>query len=54
MANAEPTKEIKLTLTEEQKQQIKNESGRDASAISFTVDELEARVTPRSFYPTAE
>jgi hypothetical protein len=54
MSNVDPTKEIKLALTDEQKKQIKNESGHEASAISFTVEELEARVTPRSLYPEAE
>ena len=47
MANVEPTKDIKLSLTEEQKKQIKQESGHEASSISFSVEELEARVTPR-------
>jgi hypothetical protein len=47
MANVEPTKEVKLTLTEEQKKQLKQQTGQDASAISFSVEELEERVTPR-------
>lgn len=47
MANVEPTKEVKLTLTEEQKKQLKEQTGQDASAISFSVEELEERVTPR-------
>ena len=43
----EPNREVKLTLTEEQKKVVKEESGHEASAITFTVEELEARVTPR-------
>lgn len=44
----DPNREVKLTLTEEQKKIVKDESGHEASAITFTVEELEARVTPRT------
>ena len=42
-----PEKEIKLTLTEEQKKQVKEQTGHEASAITFQVEELEQRITPR-------
>lgn len=48
MANQEPTREPKPTLTDEQKKQIKQESGKDAGEVSFNVEELEPRVAPRS------
>jgi hypothetical protein len=40
-------KSVKITLTEEQKKQLKQETGQDASTISFSVEELEARIAPR-------
>jgi hypothetical protein len=49
---ANENREIKLTLTDEQKRQIKQESGKDASAIAFTVEELESRIAPRQVLPT--
>lgn len=47
----DPNREVKLTLTEEQKKIVKEESGHEASAITFTVEELESRVTPRLVGP---
>lgn len=37
---------VRIVLTEEQKKQIKEASGEDVSAIEFTVQELEQRITP--------
>ena len=37
---------VRFELTAEQKKQIKEASGEDVSAIEFTVQELEQRVTP--------
>lgn len=37
---------VRIELTEEQKKQIKEASGEDVSAIEFTVQELEQRITP--------
>lgn len=37
---------IRIELTDEQKKQIKEASGEDVSAIEFTVQELEQRITP--------
>lgn len=38
---------VKIELTDEQKQQILAETGTDASAIEFSVQELEERIAPR-------
>ena len=38
---------IRIELTEEQKKQIAEATGKDASAIELTVEELEERVSPR-------
>ena len=38
---------IRIELTEEQKKQIREATGKDASAIEFTAEELEERVSPR-------
>ncbi|HEX8946510.1 MAG TPA: hypothetical protein VF785_25460 [Gemmatimonadaceae bacterium] len=38
---------VRITLTPEQSDKIKAETGRSAEAIELTVQELEARITPR-------
>ena len=38
---------VRIELTEEQKKQIRSATGKDASAIELTVEELEERVSPR-------
>jgi hypothetical protein len=38
---------VRIELTEDQKQQILEATGKDASAIELTVEELEERVSPR-------
>ena len=38
---------IRIELTEQQKQQIRDATGKDASAIELTAEELEERVSPR-------
>ena len=37
---------IRIELTDEQKQQIKQASGEDVSALEFTRDEMEQRIAP--------
>jgi hypothetical protein len=39
---------VRIDLTPEQSDKIKAEIGRGADAIEFTVEELEARITPWS------
>jgi uncharacterized small protein (DUF1192 family) len=40
---------VRIDLTEEQKQKIREQTGKDAAAIEFTVEELEERIAPTSF-----
>jgi uncharacterized small protein (DUF1192 family) len=45
---AEPSKDaIRIVLTEEQKMALRERTGQDASAIEFSVEELEERIAPR-------
>jgi hypothetical protein len=43
------SKRISLTLTQEQKDQIKQQTGKNAEALEFDVEELEERIAPRRF-----
>ena len=38
---------VRLTLTEEQKRQVRNTTGVDAEAIELSARELEERIAPR-------
>ena len=38
---------VRIELTPEQKQMIKQEVGRDGEAVELTVKELEERIAPR-------
>jgi len=42
-------KSIRLQLTQEQKDMIKNATGKTADAVEFTVQELEERIAPMKF-----
>jgi len=44
---------IRIELTEEQKNQIKEVTGKEASAIELTVEDLDARTMPRKISPTS-
>lgn len=39
---------IRIQLTEEQKQQIRETIGQEATGLEFSVQELEERITPRT------
>jgi hypothetical protein len=41
------TDKIRIELTEEQKAQLREATGKEASAIELTAEELEDRVSPR-------
>ena len=43
---------IRIELTDEQKEQIKQTSGETISSLEFTVQELEERIAPTSATPT--
>jgi len=38
---------VRINLTPEQKDQLKNQTGRDAESIELSVTELEERIVPR-------
>jgi hypothetical protein len=38
---------IKITLTPEQKEQLKQETGKDVTRVKLSLEELEARVAPK-------
>lgn len=42
----EKGKNFKLTLTDEQKQAIRQATGKDAEALELSVEELEERIAP--------
>lgn len=37
---------VRIDLTDEQREQIRNATGKDANAIEFSVEELEERIAP--------
>jgi hypothetical protein len=37
---------VRLTLTEDQKAQIRNQTGKDAESVELSVSELEDRIAP--------
>jgi hypothetical protein len=37
---------IRIKLTDEQKAQIRSQTGKDAEAVEFRVEELEERIAP--------
>ena len=40
---------VRIDLTPEQKQIVKNQTGRDGDAVELTVKELEERIAPKIF-----
>ena len=46
-------KPIRIELTEEQKKQILEATGKDASAVELNAEELEDKVTPKGLSMTA-
>jgi hypothetical protein len=41
-----PKEPVRITLTDEQKAQIRKQTGKDAEAVEFSVEELEERISP--------
>jgi uncharacterized small protein (DUF1192 family) len=41
---------IRMTLTPEQKEQVRKATGKDAEAIELSVEELEERIAPRNLF----
>jgi hypothetical protein len=45
---SEKKETVRIELTDEQKQDLRNKTGQDANAIEFSVQELEERIAPMS------
>jgi hypothetical protein len=41
---------IRMTLTPEQREQVRKATGKDAEAIELSVEELEERIAPRKLF----
>ena len=41
-----PKEPVRINLTEEQRAQIRSQTGKDAEAVELSVDELEERIAP--------
>ena len=41
-----PKEPVRIKLTDEQKAQIRNQTGKDADVVEFSVEELEERIAP--------
>lgn len=46
MQNKNQKDTVRIELTEEQKQQLRESTGQEANAIEFSVQELEERIAP--------
>mgnify|MGYP006174100471 CR=1 FL=1 len=42
---------FRMTLTPEQKEQVRRSTGKDAEAIELSVEELEERIAPAKWRP---
>jgi uncharacterized small protein (DUF1192 family) len=45
-----PKEPVRITLTDEQRAQIRKQTGKDAEAVEFSVEELEERIAPMKKY----
>lgn len=41
-----PKEPVRINLTDDQKAQIRSQTGKDAEAVELSVDELEDRIAP--------
>ena len=46
-----PKEQFRIKLTEEQKAQVRNATGKDAEAVELSVEELEERIAPATVVP---
>ena len=42
--------QVRIELTPEQKANIRSATGKDAEAVEYTVDEIEARIAPTKLF----
>jgi hypothetical protein len=47
-----PKEQFRIHLTPEQKDQVRNATGKDAEAVELSVEELEERIAPGTLNPT--
>jgi hypothetical protein len=47
-----PKDRFRIELTPDQKDNIRKATGKDAEAVEFSVEELEARIAPAKLYPS--
>jgi hypothetical protein len=45
--------QFRISLTPEQKAQVRNATGKEAEAVELSVEELEERIAPAKFSPSA-
>jgi hypothetical protein len=50
MSDNKETEVVRIDLTDEQKEQVKEATEKTVDAIELTVQELEARIAPRMMY----
>jgi hypothetical protein len=50
MSDNKETEIVRIDLTDEQKEQVKEATEKTVDAIELTVQELEARIAPRMMY----
>ena len=48
MDDQKPKQIVRVELTEEQKKQLREQTGQQVDALELSVEELEPRITPRS------
>lgn len=48
------SKNVRIELTEEQRRQLEEATGKQATAIEFTAEELEERIAPTKGVPGLE
>jgi hypothetical protein len=48
MDDHKPRQVVRVELTEEQKKQLREQTGQQIDALELSVEELEPRITPRS------
>lgn len=47
-----PKDQVRIELTQDQKDNIRKATGKDAEAVEFSVEELEARIAPTKLFNT--
>jgi hypothetical protein len=48
MEQKNPKNTVRIELTEEQRKQLREQTGQDVDSVELTVEQLEDRIAPRS------